>query len=36
MLTEMLKTNCDIYKVFLGERPPFVFDDPRFSQPSRR
>jgi hypothetical protein len=30
MLGEMMKTNYDIYKVFLGERPPFVFDDPRF------
>jgi hypothetical protein len=31
MLEEMLKTNYDIYKVFFGERPPFVFDDPRFA-----
>ena len=31
MLEEMLKTNSDIYKVFFGERPPFVFDDPRFT-----
>ncbi|MFA6561514.1 MAG: beta-galactosidase [Verrucomicrobiia bacterium] len=30
MLGEMTKTNYDIYKVFLGERPPFVFDNPRF------
>jgi hypothetical protein len=30
MLEEMMKTNYDIYKVFLGERAPFVFDDPRF------
>jgi hypothetical protein len=30
MLEEMMKTNYDIYKVFLGERSPFVFDDPRF------
>jgi hypothetical protein len=31
MLEEMLKTNSEIYKVFFGERPPFVFDDPRFA-----
>ena len=30
MLSEAMKTNYDIYKVELGERPPFVFDDPRF------
>jgi hypothetical protein len=30
MLDEMMKTNYDIYKVELGEQPPFVFDDPRF------
>lgn len=30
-LTEMMKTNYDIYKVWLGERPPFVWDDPRFN-----
>ncbi|HYG36924.1 MAG TPA: beta-galactosidase [Clostridia bacterium] len=30
MIEEMLKTNYEIYKVFFGERPPFVFDDPRF------
>lgn len=29
-LAEMMKTNYDIYKVWLGERPPFVWDDPRF------
>ncbi|MBI5818901.1 MAG: beta-galactosidase [Verrucomicrobia bacterium] len=33
MLDEMMKTNYDIYKVFLGERAPFVFDDPRFKPP---
>jgi hypothetical protein len=32
MLEEMMKTNYDIYKVFFGERPPFVFDDARFKQ----
>jgi hypothetical protein len=32
MLNEMTRTNYDIYKVWLGERPPFVFDDPRFQQ----
>jgi hypothetical protein len=31
MLEEMLKTNYDIYKVFFGGRPPFVFDDSRFA-----
>jgi len=31
MLAEMMKTNYDIYKVEMGERPPFVFDDPRFA-----
>jgi hypothetical protein len=30
MITEMVKTNYDIYKVAAGERKPFVFDDPRF------
>jgi len=30
MLDEMMKTNSDIYKVELGEQPPFVFEDPRF------
>ncbi len=30
MLEEAIKTNYDIYKVWLGEREPFVFDDPRF------
>ena len=30
LLDEMVKTNYDIYKVWLGERPPFVFDNPRF------
>ena len=29
-LAEMMKTNYDIYKVWLGERPPFAWDDPRF------
>jgi hypothetical protein len=30
-LEEMLKTNYDIYKVFFGERAPYVFEDPRFA-----
>jgi len=30
MLNEVTKTNYGIYQVELGERPPFVFDDPRF------
>ncbi len=29
-LAEMMKTNYDIYKVWLGERPPFARGDPRF------
>lgn len=31
MLAQMMRTNYDIYKVALGERKPFVFDDPRFT-----
>jgi hypothetical protein len=30
MLDEAVKTNYDIYRVWFRERPPFVFDDPRF------
>ena len=30
LLDEMVKTNYDIYKVWLGEQSPFVFDNPRF------
>ncbi|PAW76589.1 MAG: hypothetical protein B9S32_14520 [Verrucomicrobia bacterium Tous-C9LFEB] len=30
-ITECKKTNDEIYRVVLGERPPFRFDDPRFS-----
>lgn len=30
MLEEMMKTNYDIYKVWLGEKAPFRFEDPRF------
>ena len=30
MLAEMMQSNYDIYKVLFGERPPFVFNDPRF------
>lgn len=29
-VTEMAKTNHDIYAVVLGERPPFIFEHPRF------
>lgn len=31
-LGEMMKTNYDIYKVWFGERPPFKWNDPRFSK----
>lgn len=31
-VAEMAKTNYDIYKVWLGEKKPFVYDDPRFTQ----
>ncbi len=31
MLGEMMKTNYEIYQVFLGDRPPFAFNDPRFT-----
>ena len=31
MVELMAKTNHDIYKVLLGERAPFVWDDPRFT-----
>ncbi len=34
MLEEVVKTNHDIYRVWLRERPPFAFDDPRF-KPAR-
>ncbi len=30
MLNEAMKTNYDIYRVELGQRAPFVFNDPRF------
>ncbi len=30
MLEEAMKTNYDIYRVWFGERAPFVFEDPRF------
>jgi len=30
-LAEVTKTNYDIYNVVLGQRPAFVFDDPRFT-----
>ena len=32
MLAEMIKTNYAIYDVELGNKAPFKFDDPRFSQ----
>ncbi len=31
MIAEMVKTNYDIYRVAAGERPRFVYDDPRFN-----
>jgi hypothetical protein len=31
MLGEMMKTNYEIYDVLLGERVPYVYDDPRFT-----
>ncbi len=30
-LAEMMATNYEIYKVLLGQRPPFQWDDPRFN-----
>jgi len=30
-LTEAMKTNYDIYPVIFGQRPAFVYDDPRFT-----
>lgn len=36
MIEEMIKTNYDIYPVFFGQRPPFVFDDPRFKTAARK
>ncbi len=30
MLDEMVKTNSTIYELLLGEKKPFVWDDPRF------
>ena len=36
MLDEMMKANDDIYKVFFGEREPFVFDDPRFKPAAKK
>jgi hypothetical protein len=30
MVEEMAKTNHAIYRVLLGEQPPFVYDNPRF------
>ncbi|HEY0256300.1 MAG TPA: sugar-binding protein [Candidatus Methylacidiphilales bacterium] len=32
LVAEMKKTNDDIYRVINGERPPYVYDDPRFTQ----
>jgi hypothetical protein len=29
MLAEMMKTNYGIYEVFFGQRPPYVFDNPK-------
>ena len=36
MLAEMMKTNYDIYDVCFGQRPPFVFHDPRFTPPAKK
>jgi hypothetical protein len=36
MIEEMLKSNYDIYKVLLGERPPFEFNHPRFAAKVKR
>jgi len=35
MLDEMIKTNYDIYTVWLGERAPYRFADPRFEPGAR-
>ena len=32
MLAEMMKTNYDIYNVLAGTRPPYVYDNPLFTQ----
>jgi hypothetical protein len=32
MLTEMAKTNYGIYEVVFGQRPPYVYDNPKFTQ----
>lgn len=34
MIAEMVKTNYGIYDVMSGQRPAYVFDDPRFNQKS--
>jgi len=36
MLSEVVKTNNDIYDVMLGHQKPFEFDDPRFRPQSAR
>ena len=36
MIEEMIKTNYGIYDVFFGQRPPFVFEDPRFVPAANR
>ncbi|MGE5607896.1 MAG: beta-galactosidase [Bacillota bacterium] len=36
MIEEMIKTNYDIYSVFLGQRAPFAWDDPRFSPSAKK
>jgi len=30
LVDEMLKTNYDIYKVWMGEKAPFVCENPKF------
>jgi hypothetical protein len=36
MIEEMIKTNYGIYDVFLGQREPFVWNDPRFAPDGAR
>jgi len=36
MLAEMMKANYDIYNVLEGARPPYTFDNPRFTQADNR
>lgn len=36
MVAEMMTTNHGIYEVLFGNRPPFVWDDPRFRVPAAK